>query len=148
MKNTLLVVADLGGFKAFKVENNQVHRSPRLEFVEEFKNYDAHERLVNRVSDLAGRFPRGTGLKAGGAMSDGERHNIELETRKRLVRQLAQRLNTLARSEEIERCFLAASREINHPLLEALEPQVRAKVAKNVPADLTKMERADLLRYF
>ena len=148
MKNTLLVVADLGGFKAFKIENNQLHRSPRLEFIEEFKNRDAHERLVDRVSDLGGRFPRGTGLKAGGAMSDGERHNIQLETRKRLVRQLAQRLNILARNGDIEQCFLAASREINHPLLEELEPEVRAKVAKNVPADLTKMERADLLRYF
>jgi hypothetical protein len=61
---------------------------------------------------------------------------------------LAQRLNLLARNEEIERCFLAASREINHPLIEELEPQVRAKVAKNVPADLTKVERAEILRYF
>src|SRR5215469_8522955 len=106
MKNTLLVVADLGGFKAFKLENNNhVQRSPRLEFIEEFKNSNAHERLVDRVSDLAGRFPRGTGLKAGGAMSDGERHNIQLEGRKRLVRQLAQRLNALARNQQIERCF-------------------------------------------
>ena len=32
-------------------------------------------------------------------MSDGERHNIELESRKRLVRQLAQRLNALAREQ-------------------------------------------------
>ena len=156
MKNTLLVVADLGGFKAFKLENNEEHavtngrikRSPRLEFLEEFRNANAHGRLVDKVSDLSGRFPRGTGLKAGGAMSDGERHNIELEARKRLVRQLAQRLNVLARNEEIERCFLAASKEINHQLIEELEPRVRAKIEKNVPSDLTKIERADILRYF
>jgi len=156
MKNTLLVVADLGGFKAFKVGNNhestlgdeRVKRTPRLEFVEEFHNADAHERLVDKVSDLSGRFPRGTGLKAGGAMSDGERHNIEREARKRLVRQVAQRLNALARSQDIDRCFLAASKEINHQLIEELEPQVRAKIEKNIPADLTKIERADILRYF
>lgn len=81
-------------------------------------------------------------------MSDGERHNIELESRKRLVRQLAQRLNILARSQEIDRCFLAASKEINHPLLEELDPQVRAKIAKNVPADLTKLARCDILQHF
>ncbi len=149
MKNTLLVVADLGGFKAFKVENNNhLAREPRLEILEEFDNRTAHERIVDKVSDLSGRFPRGTGTKAGGAMSDGERHNIELEARKRLVRQLAQRLNTLARSQEIERCLLAASKEINHQLLEELEPQVRAKIEKNIPADLTKLERTDLLRRF
>src|ERR1043165_2645377 len=132
MKNTLLVVADLAGFKAFKLENNHhLNCTPRLQFVEQFQNAQAHGRLIDKVSDLSGRFPRGTGVKAGGAMSDGERHNIELEARKRLIRQMAQRLNTLARSLDIDECFLAASREINHPLLEQLEPVVRAKIAKN-----------------
>ena len=123
-------------------------RTPHLDLLEQYSNTEAHGRLGDKVSDLSGRFPRGTGLKAGGAMSDGERHNIELESRKRLVRQLAQRLNVLARNPEFERCFLAASREINHQLLEELEPQVRAKIAKNVPADLTKLERAEILTHF
>jgi len=149
MKNTLLVVADLGGFKAFKLENNNhINRTPRLEFIEQFDNPEAHGRLVEKVSDLSGRFPRGNGLKGAGAMSDGERHNIELEARKRFIRKLAQRLNVLARNQEIDQCFLAASREINHPLLEELEPQVRAKIAKNVTADLTKLERTDILSHF
>lgn len=149
MKNTLVVVAELGGFKAFKVENNNhVAREPRLEILEHYENAAAHEHLVDKVSDLSGRFPRGTGTKAGGAMADGERHNIELEARRRLVRQLAQRLNTLARGQEIERCFLAASKEINHQLLEELDPHLRAKIEKNIPADLTKLERAEILRRF
>ena len=149
MKNTLLVVADLGGFKAFRIENNNhLNRTPRLQFVEQFENRGANGRLIDRVSDLSGRFPRGTGIKADGAMSDGERHNIELENRKRFVRQLAQRLNALARDREIEQSFLAASREINHQLLEELEPEVRAKIAKNIPADLTKVERMEILRHF
>ena len=149
MKNTLLVVADLAGFKAFKLENNNhLNRTPRLEFVEQFENGQANGRLVDKVSDLSGRFPRGTGVKATGAMSDGERHNIELEARKRLIRQMAQRLNTLARSLDIDECFLAASREINHPLLEQLEPVVRAKIAKNIRADLTKIQRTEILRHF
>ena len=146
MKNTLVVVADLAGFKAFKLENHEINRSPRLELVEQFENHGAHGRLVDKVSDLSGRFPRsGT---AGGAMSDGERHNIELEMRKRFVRQLAQRINTLARNSEIERCLLAVSREINHQLIEELDPQVRAKIEKNLPADLTKLGRAELLGRF
>ena len=149
MKNTMVVVAELGGFKAYRVENNNhLAREPRLEILEQYENAEAHGHLVDKVSDLSGRFPRGTGTKAGGAMSDGERHNIELETRRRLVRQLAHRLNTLARGQEIERCFLAASKEINHQLLEELDPQLRAKIEKNIPADLTKLERAEILRRF
>ena len=150
MKNTLVVVTDLGCFKAFRLENHDPHTSPRLELIEQFDNPDAHERLVDKVTDLSGRFRRGTGNPntTGGAMSDGERHNIELEHRKRIVRQLARRFNNLARNREIERCLLAASREINHQLLDELEPQVRAKIEKNLPADLTKIERAQLLSYF
>lgn len=149
MKNTLVVVADLACFKAFKLENHSPNHSPRLEVIEEFQNADAHEKLVDRVSDSSGRFPRGGGTPgASGAMSDGERHNIQLELRKRLVRQLAHRFNALARGKEIERCLLAASKEINHQLLEELEPQVRAKIQINLPADLTKIERAEILGHF
>jgi hypothetical protein len=149
MNNTLVVVADLGRFKAYRLENHRPNQTPRLGLVEEFDNADAHEKLGDKVTDLAGRFPRRTGApNTTGAMSDGERHNIELESRKRLVRQLAQRFNALARDPEVERCLLAASLEINHQLLEELEPRVRAKIEKNLSADLTKLEPAEILRHF
>jgi hypothetical protein len=149
MKNTLVVVTDLGCLKAYRLENNHPNRSLHLELVEEFNNAEAHGKLGDKMSDLSGRFPRRTGAQhTTGAMSDGERHNIDLESRKRLVRQLAERLNGLVGSKEIERCLLAASREINHQLLEELEPLVRAKIEKNVPVDLTKLDRAEILRHF
>lgn len=149
MKNTLLVVTDLGGFKAYRLDNGEFQRSPRLELLEEFSNAAAHGRLVDRVTDLGGRFPRSTGASnTTGAMSDGERHNIQLEQRKRLVRQLAHRLSSLLRNTEIERCFLAASREIHHQLLDELDGRVRAKIERNLPADLTKVDKSDLLAYF
>ncbi len=149
MKNTLVVVMDLACFKAYRLENHHPHQTPRLELVEEFNSADAHTKLVDKVSDLSGRFPRRGGqASARGAMSDGERHNIELELRKRLVRQLAQRLEALLRSKDYECCLLAASREINHHLLEELEPQLKAKIEKNLPADLTKLDRAEILKHF
>jgi len=148
MKNTLVVVADLGCLKAFWLDNNHLNRTPRLEPVEEFERPEAHGKLVDKVSDQSGRFPRGGGTTAAGAMADGERHNIELEMRKRLVRQLARRFNTLARAKEVEHCLLAASKEINHQLLEELEPEVRAKIQKNLSADLTKLERSEILAHF
>jgi hypothetical protein len=149
MKNTLVVVTDLGSFKAFRLENSELHRTPHLSLVEEFNLTEAHGRLVDKVTDLSGRFPRGTG-KAGPAraMSDGERHNIRLEQRKRLVRQLAGRLNILVGGAEVERCLLAASKEINHQLLDELIPAVRAKIEKNIAADLTKVERAEIMQHF
>ncbi len=149
MKNTLVVVTDMGGFKAFRLHDGEMHSTPRLELLEQFNNAEAQRRLVEKVSDFSGRFPRTTGAaSSGGAMSDGERHNIELEQRKRSVRQIAKQLNLLMRDSNVERCFLAASREMNKPLLDELTPAARQKIEKNVPVDLMKVDKADLLQRF
>lgn len=149
MKNTLVVVTDLGGFKAYRLENNQPISSPRLELLEEYNDREAHRRLVEEVTGLSGRFPRRTAAaRVAGAMSDGERHNIELEKRKRGVRKLAGRLDSLMQDPEIEQCFLAASREIMNPLLQELSPGARSKIGVNIPADLTKVSKVQLLRQF
>jgi hypothetical protein len=148
MKNTLVLVTDIGGFKAFRLENNQPISSPRLELLEEYKDAESTRRIREQVSDLAGRFPRRTGPAAGGAMSDGERHNIQLEKRKRGVRRLAGRLDSLMQNPEIEQCFLAASREIMNPLLQELSPGARSKIGMNIPADLMKASKVELLRQF
>ena len=139
----------MGGFKAFRLNNDHLFSSPRLELLEQFDNSEAQTRLVDKVSDLSGRFPRKTGASGGGgAMSDGERHNIQLEQRKRHLRQMAARLSSLMRDGWVERCYLAASREINNHLLDELDPQVRSKIEKNVSADLTKIDKSKLLKHF
>jgi hypothetical protein len=147
MKETFVVVTDLAGFKAFRLDHDYGQRTPRLELLQQFGNADAHTRLVDKVTDLAGRFRRSLGAaRAAGTMSDGERHNLELELRKRYVRQLAGRISSLLRGAD--RCYLAASRKVNSQLWDELEAQARAKIEVNVPADLTKVSKSDLLRHF
>jgi hypothetical protein len=146
MKNKLVVVTDLGSLKAYKLDKNELGRNPRLELLEHVEIADAHEKLTDKVSDLAGRF--GKGGKPGEGASAGERHNIQLEQRRRLVRRLADRLNTLIRPPEIEACYFAASKEINYQILAGLEPHVHAKIEKNIHADLTKVDKSELLGRF
>jgi Protein required for attachment to host cells len=143
MKNTLVVIADLGCFKAYRLEVSPAQRTPRLELIEQFDNPEAHKHLVDQVSDQSGRFPRG-----GAGMSDGERHNVELEQRKRFLRQLADRFNRLAANGHYERCWVAISREINKQLVDELNPAVRNKIEQNLAADLTKTDRAEVLDHF
>jgi hypothetical protein len=148
MKNTMIVVTDLEQLKAYRVDDDPLHSSPRLELIEQF-NTGAARKMVDETTDLAGRFPRASvAHEIMGGMSAGERHNIELEKRKRCLRQLAGRINALVKTPEIDRCFLAASREIKNSLLNELDPQVRAKVEIDLPADLTKVNRSDLLGHF
>ena len=61
---------------------------------------------------------------------------------------MAARLNTLMRGTEVKRCYLAASREIHHHLLDELAPHTRTKILMNLPVDLTKTNKSDLLQHF
>ena len=144
MKNKLVVVTDLGSLKAYRLDRNELNRTPRLELLQDVAWAAAHEKLADKLSDRAGRFANGG---ASGA-SSGERHNIALEHRKRLVKQLAERVSVLIRPEDVDACYFAASKEINHLILQELDPRARAKIEKNVPADLTKLDKGELLNRF
>ncbi|HHY86788.1 MAG TPA: host attachment protein [Verrucomicrobia bacterium] len=148
MRNTWIVVTDLEELKAYRVDSDPLYSNPRLELVDHART-TANRRLVEEVTDQAGRFPRtGVGPNGVGGMARGERHNMELEKRKRCIRKLADHLNSLLRSDEVERCFLAASREIHNALLQEIDPRLRAKVEVDVAADLTNVPKSELLGYF
>jgi len=126
-----------------------MNSGPRLEPVESFENPDAHGKIIEKVTDMAGRYRQSAGARNGAVgASNGERHNMDLEFRKRLIRQMAGKVNALARAADVDRCYLAASLEINRPLLDELEPGVRAKIERNVCADLTKLGRTEILDRF
>ena len=146
MNNKLVVVTDLGSFKAYQLEANGLHKTPRLELIEEFNLVEAHGKLGDRVTDLAGRYHAPTMGKW--ATPWGERHNIELEQKRRLIKQVAHALTDLLRRYSSEGCYLAASKEINHQILAELPREARAKIEKVIPCDLTKAEKSDLLRHF
>jgi|ERR1051325_9969484 hypothetical protein len=145
MKKQLLIVTDRGSFKVYTVDNSRLHRTARLELVEQFNVEEPHRKMTDKLSDLAGRY-RAPGVKGG--MPFGERHNIQLEERKRLVRQLSRRLNVLMSDREVDSCYLAASKEIDHQILGALSPAAQAKIKKNLSADLLKASKEKLLDYF
>jgi len=145
MKKQLLIVTDLGSFKAYAVDNSRLHSTARLELIEHFNPEQPHRKMTDKLSDLAGRY-RAPGGK--GSTPFGEQHNIKLEERKRLIRQLARRLNLLMGDEDVESCYLAASKGIDRQILGALSPAAHAKIKRNLPADLIKTSKAKLLHYF
>ena len=145
MKKQLLIVTDLGSFKAYAVDNSRLNTTPRLELIDHFDPEEPHRKIADKVSDLAGRY-RALGEKGG--TPRGERHNIELEERKRLVRRLSDRLNALMGDSGVDACYFAASKGIDHQILEALSPAAQAKIKRNLPADLIKASKKQLLDYF
>jgi hypothetical protein len=149
MKNKWVVLSDLGSLKAYKVDESSLNSHPRLELLESFENPEVHSKLSEKLSDQAGQFPRGSRAAGSGHdIASGERHNIELEQRRRWVRQLAERLDHVLRRGDVEVCWFAAGKEINHQILAELSHEAKAKIEKNLPANLTKIEKAELLRHF
>src|SRR6266567_2644796 len=81
---SLIIVTDRGSLKAYRV-NETPTRGPSLQLVQAFNITDAHGRLVDKVSDLAGRFPVTNGAGAHrGAASIAERTQLEAETDRRI----------------------------------------------------------------
>jgi hypothetical protein len=148
MKRTLLLLMDSGHFKAYRMEESPQFSSPRMQLLEEWDTAAAG-RISDQVTDKAGQFSKGSlSFAAVNDMADGERHNLELEQRRRALKQIARRAGELLHLENPDRCYLAAAREMNQALLDSLDAPVRAKIRKNVAANLTRLNLPDIIEHF
>jgi len=146
MDKTLIITADLGHFKAYRI-TQEAMESPRVTLVGSYDTIEGHGKLADKVSDAGGRFARG-GLQGEIGMGSGERHNIELEATKRVTKKIANDIGDLVLGEQCKKWHLAAGEKVNRQIVEYLNPAVRARLDQNITADLTKTNKAEILRYF
>jgi hypothetical protein len=144
MNDTVIVATDLGSFKAYRLHRTDMN-TPRLEVIEEIELVDGHGKLGDKQTDQAGRYKVPTQSMA---MSYGERQKIGLELRRRLIKQVAERLRSVTANSAVETCYFAAAEEINEQILEEAGNEVRRKIEKNVGCNLTNVDKAELLRHF
>ena len=142
MTEKLIVLADLGRVKAFRVAYDMMNSKPQLELIYDCEFPDAHTRLVDKVSDLAGRFP----LSGTPGAAIGENHNLRGENERRLIRMVAGKISELVHGERF--WYLAAGEGINNRILEHLPPENRESLRKNIAADLVKVPKQQLMDYF
>ncbi|MEW6602734.1 MAG: host attachment protein [Nitrospirota bacterium] len=146
MNKTIIIVADLGHFKAYRITQKPME-SPRVVLIENYDSIEGHGRIVDKLSDMGGRFGRG-GVKEAAAMGSGERHNMETETEKRLIKMIAKNIDALIAGEQCGVWHLAAAKKINRQVIGRLNPAIKAKLEKNITADLTKIDKSEILDYF
>jgi hypothetical protein len=147
--NKLVVLTDLGTFKAYRLQDDRVSSTPRLRPVDAFENSAADDRIGRRLSDDNGQFR--TGGQPGTATNDkadGERHNIWLENNRRSAKQIAERMSELLDNGEFESCYFAASNEINREIIEHLSPEARRKIEKNLHCNLVNAPNDEVLQHF
>jgi hypothetical protein len=136
-------------FRAYRETQTIADRQPHLELIEELKPESAHQKVSDQVTDQAGRFPRGGGsVNSSGDLSAGESLNAEAEQDRRLISQLAGRINALLADDAVTRCSIAVSGAIHNQLLEALAPKARAKIGQVLASNLARTDPKELLGHF
>ena len=146
--SSLLIVTDRGGLKAYRVAETPT-RGPSLQLVQAFNITDAHGRLVDKLSDLAGRFAVTDGAGAHrGPASIAERTQLASEMDRRIQRELAEQITEIVSQNQKEGWSFAAPAEIHAAILDFLPSTVRERIVEHVKSDLVKVEPARLISRF
>src|SRR6184192_3508311 len=111
--SSLVIVTDRGSLKAYQVTETPT-RGPSLQLVQAFNITEAHGRLVDKLSDLAGRFPVTAGAGPHhGAGSIAERTQLATEMDRRIHKELADQITKIVSSNGKEGWAFAAPAEIH-----------------------------------
>ena len=145
--SSLIIVTDRGSLKAYRVDETPT-RGPSLKLVQAFNVTDAHGRLVDKVTDLAGRFPVSDGAGGRHANSIAERTQLETETDRRIHKQLADQIAKIVDSDGVEGWSFAAPASIHAAIVDLLPRKVRDRIVEHVKSDLVKTEPSKLPAHF
>jgi len=146
--SSLVIVTDRGSLKAYRVTETPT-RGPSLQIVQAFNITDAHGRLVDKLSDLAGRFPvtEGAGAHRGPA-SIAERTQLNSEIDRRIQKELADQITQIVSQNGKEGWSFAAPPGIHAAIVDFLPSAVRQRIVEHVKSDLVKVEPVRLISHF
>ena len=144
---SLIIVADRGSLKAYRVDETPT-RGPSLRLIQAFDLTDAHGKLIDKVTDLAGRFPVSDGAGGRHANSIAERTQLETETDRRIHKQLADQIVKIIDRSGKEGWSFAAPAEIHGAIVDLLPRAARDRIVEHVKSDLVKIEPAKLPSHF
>jgi hypothetical protein len=146
--SSLVIVTDRGSLKAYRVTETPT-RGPSLQLVQAFDITDAHGRLVDKLSDLAGRFAATDGAGAHrGAASIAERTQLAAEMDRRIHKELADQIVKIVSQNGKEGWSFAAPAEIHAAIVDLLPGTARQRIVEHVKSDLVKLEPARLIGHF
>ena len=143
---SLVIVADRGSLKAYRVDETPT-RGPSLQLTQAFDITDAHGKLVDKVTDLAGRYAvsDGVGTQHGGSIGESK---LETETDRRIYKQLADQIVKIIDRSGKEGWSFAAPAEIHAAIVDLLPAAARNRIVEHVKSDLVKIEPAKLGSHF
>jgi len=144
---SLVIAADRGSLKAYQV-NETPTRGPSLKLIQAFDVTAAHGKLIDKVSDLAGRFPVTESAGAHRGAASIAESKLETETDRRINKELADQIVKIVNDSGKKGWAFAASSEIHSAIVDLLPGRVRKRIVEHVKSDLVKVEPAKLSHHF
>lgn len=138
--NSLIIVADLGRMKAYRITQDDLQPDSPPSFTN-LADID----LENQHSKVSDRFTYQAGRSKGHTV--GERHSEREEAEGQQLDSMAETINEVVKTEGGE-IYLAAPQTILRPLLDALDTKVRGRVKRDLGLNLVKAPKLDLLKRF
>ena len=146
--NELIIVADLGKLKAYRIVKDPLKLAgDKVEVIQDITKQEMRTKASDKFADSAGRFYLGGGTTVTAA-GYGEPHMIESEEERRAIKRLAEEISGLVQKEGCKKWHLALDKSINNQVLAILPPEIKAKLAKNINANLTKSDKAGIRECF
>src|SRR3954470_2980495 len=136
---SLIIVADRGSLKAYKVHETPT-RGPSLKLVQALDITDAHGRLSDKLTDMAGRFPVGDAGSGRHMNAVAERTQLETEYDRRICRQLVDEIAKIVKQDSQTGWSFAAPSAIHSTIVDLLPAEARDRIVEHVKADLVKIE--------
>jgi hypothetical protein len=145
--NSIIITANLGHLKAYRLLQTPT-RGPKLEIVDEVEFPEAHGRFSEKVADKAARSHIGERVGVTPQIAPIDTARAELETQQRLIKLIAERIETILKRERPEIWDFAATSEIQKAILEKINPALREHLHWTDAADLTKLPADKVLPQF
>jgi hypothetical protein len=152
LDGNIIVVANLGGFDAYKVEaitgidpqetrnvsagTQKVRRN--LTSIKKFEYIEPHTHTSDDMSDQLGNQGHNTG----------EQHNRSLEAERRGIQQIADDISALISDTNPPKWHLAFPQENLNKLTEMLDAKTKGTLETSIGKDLTNAHVKDLLSFF
>lgn len=138
--NSLIIVADLGRMKAYRITQDEFQPGSAPSF-EELADID----LVNQHSKVSDRFTYQAGRSKTNTM--GERLSEEENAEEQQLEAMAETITGVATAAE-GAIYFAAPQTVLRPLVDALQAEVRERITRELPLNLVKASKLDLVKRF
>lgn len=154
MSERYIITADQGHLRIYAERQDPGQFSPTLDLVESMDFPFGRASYTDRDTDMAGRFPGAKKQSAGvggpgkvghTGMSIDERLPMQREESRRRAREIAAEIESFLQQHPDASWDFAAGAELNHAIVDLLNPAVRQRLRRTVSKDLVN-QRIDEVR--